>query len=61
MAGRMGGENMTMRSLEVVSFDEKKNLLLVKGTVPGPNGALVFIREAVRLNKQKASAKKRAG
>ncbi|MDG2200198.1 MAG: 50S ribosomal protein L3 [Phycisphaerales bacterium] len=61
MAGRMGGETMTARSLEVVALDESANIMLVKGTVPGPNGALVFIREAVRLNKQKASAKKKAG
>lgn len=61
MAGRMGGETMTVRSLEVVALDESASLMLVKGTVPGPNGALVFIREAVRLNKQKASAKKKAG
>ncbi|HBZ97172.1 MAG: 50S ribosomal protein L3 [Phycisphaerae bacterium] len=61
MAGHMGDEHMTVRSLEVVSIDEAEGLVLVKGTVPGPNGALVFLREAVRLNKQKASAKKKAG
>ena len=61
MAGHMGNRCVTARSMEVVAIDEAKNLLMVKGTVPGPPMSVVLIREAVRLNKQKASrAKKRA-
>ena len=61
MAGHMGSVRTTARSMEVVEINESENLILVKGTVPGPNRAMVLIREAVRLNKQKASAAKKAG
>lgn len=54
MAGRMGNERVTMRNLDVISVDPERHLLLVKGPVPGPNQGLVFIREAIRLNRQKA-------
>lgn len=58
MAGHMGCEHMTARSLEVISIDIENNLLLVKGTIPGPPKSIVMIREAVRLNRKKASAAK---
>jgi large subunit ribosomal protein L3 len=51
MAGRMGGEQVTTLNLEVVQADAERELLLVKGNVPGPNGALVLIRDAVRGRK----------
>lgn len=54
MAGRMGNERVTCRSVQVVGIDEAKGLLLVKGPVPGANKGLVYIREAKRLYKQKA-------
>ncbi len=44
MAGRMGGENMTVRSAEVVSVNPEKNLIAVKGSVPGPNGGKLFLK-----------------
>ncbi|MAT81555.1 MAG: 50S ribosomal protein L3 [Phycisphaerae bacterium] len=56
MPGHMGDENVTARSLEVVAIDTDKNLILVKGTVPGPNNANVFVRPAVRLNRVKTTA-----
>ena len=56
MPGHMGDENVTARSLEVVAIDTDKNLILVKGTVPGPNNASVFVRPAVRLNRVKTTA-----
>lgn len=43
MAGRMGGEQVTVRNLEVVKVDSKKNLLYLKGAVPGGRNALVMI------------------
>ena len=43
MAGRMGGEQVTQRGLEIVQVDAEKNLLLVKGCVPGNNGSLLRI------------------
>ena len=54
MAGHMGDERVTVRNLDVVSCDPQRNLLLVKGPVPGPNQGLLFIRESKRLNKSKA-------
>jgi large subunit ribosomal protein L3 len=54
MAGQMGGERVTVRSLDVVKVDSQRNLLLVKGAVPGPNRGLVFVRDAKRLYRSKA-------
>ncbi|MBA2528656.1 MAG: 50S ribosomal protein L3 [Euzebyales bacterium] len=48
MAGRMGGERVTVQSLELVGVDAERRLLLVKGAVPGPNGSLVIVRDAVK-------------
>lgn len=53
MAGQMGNERITMRSLDVISIDPERNLLVVKGAVPGANNGLLFIREAKRLNRRK--------
>jgi len=54
MAGQMGNERVTVRSLPVVAVDKEKNLLLVKGPVPGAKQGLLMIREAKRLFKSKA-------
>ena len=48
MAGRMGGTKVTTQNLEVVEADEERDLVLVKGGVPGPKGGLVLIRDAVK-------------
>ncbi len=48
MAGRLGNERVTVLNLEVVRVDAERNLILVKGAVPGPNGGLVVVRSAVR-------------
>ncbi|PPH91930.1 50S ribosomal protein L3 [Rathayibacter sp. AY1D5] len=48
MAGRMGGERVTVLNLKVQSVDAEKGLLLVKGAVPGARGRLVFVRNAVK-------------
>ena len=44
MPGRMGGKRVTQRRLEVVEVDSKRNLLLVKGAVPGPRNGTVEVR-----------------
>ena len=49
MAGRMGGERVTILSLEVVEVDTERNLLLLRGAVPGPKGSVVLVREAVKV------------
>ena len=48
MAGRMGGERVTVLNLKVHAIDAEKGLLLVKGAVPGAKGRLVFVRTAVK-------------
>ena len=49
MSGHMGDAKVTTQNLEVVRVDAEKNLLLVKGAVPGPAGGSVTIRPAVKL------------
>lgn len=51
MAGRMGGQKVTTLGLQVVRSDGDAELLLVKGAVPGPRGAMVVIRNAVKGGK----------
>lgn len=48
MAGRMGGERVTVQNLTVHAVDAEKGLILVKGAVPGARGRLVFVRNAVK-------------
>ncbi|MBU6495577.1 MAG: 50S ribosomal protein L3 [Acidobacteria bacterium] len=48
MAGRMGGGQVTTTNLEVVSVDVERNLVLVKGAVPGPRGGVVVLRTSVK-------------
>ena len=48
MAGHMGHEQVTTLNLEVVESDAERNVLLIKGSVPGPNGGLVHVRNAVK-------------
>ena len=59
MAGQVGGGRVTTLNLEVVKVDPERNLLLVRGAVPGPKGGLVMIRSAVRLRRR--NLKKKAG
>ena len=48
LPGRMGGERTTVLNLVVVGVDADRDLLILQGPVPGPNGGLVFVREAVK-------------
>jgi large subunit ribosomal protein L3 len=52
MSGHMGHEQVTTLNLEVVQADLERNLLLVKGSVPGPNGGVVIVRNAVKGKKK---------
>ena len=47
MAGHMGMDQVTTRNHPLVKVDAEKNLLLIKGALPGPNGALLFIRKSI--------------
>lgn len=46
--GRMGGERVTVQNLEVVKVDMERNLLLIKGAIPGPKKGLVLVKNAVK-------------
>ena len=48
MAGRMGGKRFTVQNLTVQAIDTENNLILVKGAVPGPKGALILVRTAAK-------------
>lgn len=48
MGGRMGNERVTVQNLEIVRVDVDKNLILIKGAVPGPKGGLVTIKQTVK-------------
>ncbi len=50
LPGRMGGDQVTMLNLEVIQIDVERNLLLLRGAVPGPKGAVVVVRKAVKAD-----------
>jgi large subunit ribosomal protein L3 len=53
MAGQMGHERVTVLNLEVIEADPERNLLLLKGAVPGPPGGLVMVRASVKTGEAK--------
>jgi large subunit ribosomal protein L3 len=55
MAGQVGHARVTTLNLRVIKADPERNLLLIRGAVPGPNDGLVMIRSAVRNGQRKAS------
>ncbi|WP_030489586.1 50S ribosomal protein L3 [Micromonospora chokoriensis] len=58
MAGRMGGVRYTVQNLTVQAVDTENNLLLVRGAIPGPKGALVLVRTAAKSKVKKGGAAK---
>ena len=50
-SGKMGHDRVTVQNLEVVRVDADKNLLLIKGAIPGPKGGLVTVKEAKKASK----------
>jgi large subunit ribosomal protein L3 len=52
MAGRMGTDQVTTQNLKVVSADAERDILLVRGAVPGPKGGTVIIRAAAKASKK---------
>lgn len=51
LPGRMGGQKVTVQRLTVVRVDAERNLLLIKGAVPGPKGGFVIVKNTVKPNK----------
>jgi large subunit ribosomal protein L3 len=50
LPGRTGGEKVTTMNLDVVKVDAERNVVMLRGAVPGPKGAVVVMREAVKSN-----------
>lgn len=58
MAGRMGGVRFTVQNLTIQAIDPENNLILVRGAVPGPKGALVLVRTAAKGQAKKGGVAK---
>jgi len=56
MAGRLGGQQVTTLNLEVVQADPEREVVLVRGAVPGPRGGLVVLRDTVKGDAARAKA-----
>jgi large subunit ribosomal protein L3 len=52
MAGRMGNDRVTIQNLKVLRVDPSRNLLLVEGSIPGPNEGLVVVRRAAKAKRK---------
>jgi large subunit ribosomal protein L3 len=52
MAGQMGNARITVRNLEVVGVDAEDQLLVVKGSIPGPDGRYLMVRRAKKVSKR---------
>jgi large subunit ribosomal protein L3 len=50
--GRMGTQRVTVQNVKIALVDAERNLIAIRGAVPGPRGGLVFVREAVRAKKK---------
>ena len=50
MPGRMGGETTTLMNIDVVRVDAERDIVLLAGSVPGPKGSIVVVREAVKAH-----------
>ena len=48
MAGHLGSATVTVRGLELVEIDAERNLILIKGPVPGANGSYVTVRRSLK-------------
>lgn len=48
MAGRLGGERVTVQNLTIAKVDAENNLIAIKGAIPGPKGSIVFISDTVK-------------
>ncbi|MGD9678263.1 MAG: 50S ribosomal protein L3 [Vulcanibacillus sp.] len=50
LPGRMGSDRVTIQNLEVIRVDSEKNLLLIKGSIPGPKNCFVIVRNSIKKN-----------
>ncbi|MEA2509711.1 MAG: large subunit ribosomal protein [Actinomycetota bacterium] len=57
MAGHMGHRRVTTLNLRIIKADAERNLLLIRGAVPGPRGGLVMVRSAIRVRRRGANGR----
>ena len=57
MAGHMGHDRVTVQSLQIVRVEPERNLILVKGSVPGPNEGLLLVRKAIKARQRAEAAR----
>jgi large subunit ribosomal protein L3 len=60
MAGRSGADRVTVQNLKVVRVDPERNVLLVQGSVPGPNEGLLLVRKAIKARQRAAAGARRS-
>ena len=51
MAGRMGNRKVTKQNLKIIDIDDNKNLLIVKGSIPGKKNSIIFLKDSVKKSK----------
>jgi large subunit ribosomal protein L3 len=56
MPGHMGSERVTMRGVQIFKVDTDKNIMIIKGSVPGPRGGLVIIKRTSKGSRDSAAA-----
>lgn len=61
MAGQLGNRRVSTLNLVVIKADAERNLLLIRGAVPGPRGGLVMVRSAIRLRRRGGGSERKAG
>jgi large subunit ribosomal protein L3 len=61
MAGHMGLDRVTTRNHPLVKIDSEKNLMLIKGALPGPNGGLLFVRKSITARPPKPKTEEAKG
>nr|NGX32572.1 50S ribosomal protein L3 [Candidatus Anoxychlamydiales bacterium] len=57
-ASRMGGDNMTVQNLLIIDIDVEKNLLLIKGSIPGMRNSLIYMSRSMKKTKAGEKSKK---
>ena len=48
MAGRMGNTKVTKQNLKIIEIDNENNLLIIKGSVPGKNNSIIYLKDSVK-------------
>ena len=48
MAGRMGNRKVTKQNLKIIEIDNDKNLLIIKGSIPGKKNSIIYIKDSVK-------------